>query len=97
VRCAGLLVLSPVALPQAPPADLVRSLFDLTAGEVARDLTTARTVEDIAAGAGVSINTVRSQVRAVLKRPAAGGRPTRWPFSAASPPRTDDREAWPRG
>jgi PAS domain-containing protein len=30
VRCAAVLVLTPVTLPQAPPVELVQSLFDLT-------------------------------------------------------------------
>lgn len=70
VRCAGVLVISPVTLPAAPPVELVQSLFDLTAAEarIARRLTTGETVEEIAIGAGVSISTVRSQVRAVLEK-----------------------------
>ena len=41
VRCAGVLVMTPVTLPQAPPVELVQSLFDLTPAEarVARSLT----------------------------------------------------------
>ena len=67
---AGVLVLTPVTLPQAPPVELVQSLFDLTPAEarVARHLTTGQTVEEIAAGSGVSINTVRTQLRAVLAK-----------------------------
>ena len=70
VRCAGVLVISPVTLPAAPPVELVQSLFDLTAAEarIARRLTTGETVEEIAIGAGVSISTVRSQVRALLEK-----------------------------
>jgi DNA-binding CsgD family transcriptional regulator len=68
--CAGVLVMTPVTLPQAPPVELVRSLFDLTPAEarVARSLTTGETAEAIASGAGVSLNTVRSQVRGVLEK-----------------------------
>ncbi|MGH6801405.1 MAG: helix-turn-helix transcriptional regulator, partial [Methylocella sp.] len=33
VRCAAVLVLTPVTLPQAPPVELVQSLFDLTPAE----------------------------------------------------------------
>jgi len=70
VRCTGVLVISPVTLPQAPPVELVQSLFDLTAAEarVARSLTAGQTVEEIAAGSGVSPNTVRTQVRGVLEK-----------------------------
>jgi DNA-binding CsgD family transcriptional regulator len=68
MHCAGVLVLTPVTLPQAPPVELVQSLFDLTPAEarVARSLTIGATVEEIAATAGVSSNTVRTQVRGVL-------------------------------
>ena len=70
VRCAGVLVISPVTLPEAPPVELVQSLFDLTAAEarVARQLTKGQTVEEIAAEGGVSLNTVRTQVRGVLEK-----------------------------
>jgi DNA-binding CsgD family transcriptional regulator len=69
-RCAAALVLTPVTLPQAPPVELVRSLFDLTPTEarVARSLANGRTVEDIAADCGVSANTVRTHVRGVLHK-----------------------------
>jgi DNA-binding NarL/FixJ family response regulator len=70
VRCAAALVLTPVTLPQAPPVELVRSLFDLTPAEarVARGLACGKTVEDIAADSGVSENTIRSHVRGVLEK-----------------------------
>jgi DNA-binding CsgD family transcriptional regulator len=69
-HCAGVLVLTPVTLPQAPPVELVQSLFDLTPAEarVARDLTTGQTVEEIAKDGRVSVPTVRSHVRAVLEK-----------------------------
>lgn len=70
VRCAGVLVITPVTPPQAPPVELVQSLFDLTPAEarVARSLTTGETVEEIASIGGVSLNTVRTQVRGVLEK-----------------------------
>jgi DNA-binding CsgD family transcriptional regulator len=70
VRCAGVLALTPVTLPQAPPVELVQSLFDLTPAEarVARDLTTGQTVEEIATSGSVSIATVRSQVRGIMEK-----------------------------
>jgi DNA-binding CsgD family transcriptional regulator len=70
VRCAAALVLTPVTRPQAPPVELVQSLFDLTPAEarVARDLATGRSAEDIASNGGVSLSTVRSQVRGVLEK-----------------------------
>jgi DNA-binding CsgD family transcriptional regulator len=69
-RCAGLMVMMPVTLPQAPPVELIRLLFDLTPAEarVARSLTAGKTLDDIAAGGGVSRNTVRTQLRGVLEK-----------------------------
>ena len=70
VRCAAVLVLTPVALPQAPPVELVQSLFDFTPAEarVARDLAAGKTVDDIAADGGTSATTIRTQVRGVLEK-----------------------------
>jgi DNA-binding CsgD family transcriptional regulator len=69
-RCAAALVLTPVTLPQAPPVELVQSLFDLTPAEarVARSLASGETVETIAADGGVSLSTVRTHVRGVLAK-----------------------------
>ncbi len=69
-RCVGVIVLTPVTLPNAPPVELVRSLFDLTSAEarVARALAAGDTVGEIAHAGGVSVNTVRSQVRGVLDK-----------------------------
>jgi DNA-binding CsgD family transcriptional regulator len=70
VRCAAVLVLTPVALPQAPPVELVQSLFDFTPAEarVARGLAAGKTVDDIAADGGTSANTIRTHVRGVLEK-----------------------------
>jgi DNA-binding CsgD family transcriptional regulator len=70
VRCAAALVLTPVTLPQAPPVELVQSLFDLTPAEarVARSLASGKTVNDIATDGGVSRNTILTQVRGVLEK-----------------------------
>lgn len=70
VRCAAVLVLTPVTLPQAPPVELVQSLFDLTPAEarVARGLASGKTVDDIAADRGTSPNTIRTHVRGVLEK-----------------------------
>jgi DNA-binding CsgD family transcriptional regulator len=70
VRCAAVVVLTPVALPQAPPVELVQSLFDLTPAEarVARGLAAGKTVDDIAANGGTSANTIRTHVRGVLEK-----------------------------
>jgi len=60
VRCAAALVLTPVTMPQAPPVELVQSLFDLTPAEarVARNLASRKTVTDIATDGGVARNTI---------------------------------------
>jgi DNA-binding CsgD family transcriptional regulator len=70
VRCAAALVLTPVTLPQAPPVELVQSLFDLTPAEarVARGLASGKTVEGIATDGGTSANTIRTHVRGVLDK-----------------------------
>jgi DNA-binding CsgD family transcriptional regulator len=70
IRCAGVLVLTLLTLPQAPPAELVQSLFDPTPAEarVARSLSAGETVEKIASIGGVSLNTVRSQLRCVPEK-----------------------------
>jgi DNA-binding CsgD family transcriptional regulator len=70
VRCAAALILTPVTLPQAPPVELVQSLFGLTPAEarVARSLAGGETIEAIASARGVSQNTIRMQVRGVLEK-----------------------------
>jgi DNA-binding CsgD family transcriptional regulator len=70
VRCAAILILTPVTLPDAPPTELLQSLFDLSAAEarVARHLAAGSTVDEIADVNGVSANTVRTQVRGVLEK-----------------------------
>jgi DNA-binding CsgD family transcriptional regulator len=70
VRSAVVLILTPVALPQAPSVELVQSLFDLTPAEarVARGLAAGKTVDDIATDGGTSANTIRTQVRGVLEK-----------------------------
>jgi DNA-binding CsgD family transcriptional regulator len=70
VRCAAALVLTPVTLPQAPPVELVQSLFDLTPAEarVARSLASGKTLADIASTGGVSRNTIRTQLDRVMEK-----------------------------
>jgi DNA-binding CsgD family transcriptional regulator len=69
-ECVGVLILMPVKTPHALPVELVQSLFDLTVAEarVARSLTMGQTVDEIASEKGVSIHTVRTQVRGVLEK-----------------------------
>ncbi len=70
VGCAGVLVLTPVTLPQAPPIELLQSLFDLSVAEarVARHLAGGATVDEIASRSGVATSTIRTQVRGVLEK-----------------------------
>ena len=67
---AAIFLLMPVSAPKAPPLELMRSLFDLTAAEarIARALAAGKMVEEIAIDHGVSPNTVRVQVRALLAK-----------------------------
>jgi DNA-binding CsgD family transcriptional regulator len=69
-RCAAMFMLTPATRPEAPSADLIRSLFDLTPAEtrVARGLAAGQTVKDIAAESGTSANTVRTHVKVVLTK-----------------------------
>jgi DNA-binding CsgD family transcriptional regulator len=70
LRCAIVLTMTPVAPSQAPPVELVQSLFDLTPAEahVARSLAAGKTVKDIASDGGLSLNTIRTHVRGVLEK-----------------------------
>ncbi len=70
VRCAATFVLTPIAMPNSPPVELVQSLFDLTPAEarVARNLATGKSLDEIATTGGVSLNTIRTQVRGVLEK-----------------------------
>jgi DNA-binding NarL/FixJ family response regulator len=65
-----MLILTPVTRPEAPPVELIRSLFDLTPAEarVARGLAAGQTVKGIAEESGTSTNTVRSHVKVVLTK-----------------------------
>jgi DNA-binding CsgD family transcriptional regulator len=69
-RCAAMLMLTPLTRPEAPPIELIRSLFDLTPAEarVARGLAAGQTVKVMAADSGTSANTVRTHVTAVLTK-----------------------------
>lgn len=69
-RSTAVMILTSVTAPQAPPVELIRSLFDLTPSEarVARRLAAGDTLEEIADAGGTSRNTVRTQVRGVLEK-----------------------------
>lgn len=66
----ALLVFNPIDRKTRPSADLLRSLFDLTAAEahVARELGAGASVETIAETGGVSVNTVRTQIRKIIEK-----------------------------
>jgi DNA-binding CsgD family transcriptional regulator len=69
-RCIAVLTLTPMSAPEAPPIELVQSLFDLTPAEarVARGLASGMAVDAIAADRGVSTNTIRTHVRGVFEK-----------------------------
>lgn len=66
----ALLVFNPIDGKARAPLDLLRSLFDLTAAEahVARELGAGTAAETIAEQGGVSINTVRTQIRKIMEK-----------------------------
>lgn len=70
VRSSGVLVLTPITRPSAPPVELIQSLFDLTPSEarVARGLVAGSTLDEIADENGLSRNTIRSQLRGALEK-----------------------------
>jgi DNA-binding CsgD family transcriptional regulator len=69
-QSAMLLVVTPVDRALVPSAKMLQGLFDLTPAEarVARGISEAQTVEAIALSAGVSPETIRSQLKAVLAK-----------------------------
>ena len=71
---SSILVITKVTPPAAPPAELLQGLFDLTPAEarVACGIGDGRTVEDIAELFGLSRETVRSQLKAVLGKTGLG-------------------------
>lgn len=66
----ALLVATPVTAGKAPPVELLRSLFDLTASEarVARGIAAGESLDDIASTGNVSRNTVRAQLQQVMDK-----------------------------
>ena len=69
-RSVTMLILTPLVPPNVPSVELIRSLFDLTSAEarVARSLASGASVKEIAKQGRVSPNTVRTQVRCVLRK-----------------------------
>lgn len=66
----AIVVATPVTAPEAPDVQVIRALFDLSASEarVARSLTSGQTIDQIADSSGVTRETVRSQVKAVMAK-----------------------------
>jgi DNA-binding CsgD family transcriptional regulator len=69
-----ILVVTRVTPPAAPAAEVLQGLFDLTPAEarVARGIGEGRTIETIAEAFGLSRETVRSQLKAVLGKMGLG-------------------------
>jgi DNA-binding CsgD family transcriptional regulator len=70
---SAILVLTPVVPAEVPSAEVVQGLFDLTPAEarVARGISERKTVDMIAGSLGISRETVRTQLKAVLGKTGA--------------------------
>jgi DNA-binding CsgD family transcriptional regulator len=68
------LVVTPVVPREVPTADVLQGLFDLTPAEarVARAIAERNTIEGIASSCGLSQETIRSQLKAVLAKTGLG-------------------------
>jgi DNA-binding CsgD family transcriptional regulator len=66
----GLMVFTPVHTDEGVDAKVIRALFDLTPSEarVARGIAQGRTVAEIARTSGLTLGTVRSQLKAVFAK-----------------------------
>lgn len=73
-NASAILVFTPVVPAEVPSAGLLQALFDLTPAEarVARSVARLNTVESIAASLGVSKETIRSHLKAVLAKTGTG-------------------------
>jgi hypothetical protein len=89
VRCAAVLVLTPVTLPQAPPVELVQSLFDLTPPRRAslEVLPPGKPWTTLPRLAARPRTPSARMFAACWKRPAATGKPTSSRFSPRFPRR----------
>jgi DNA-binding CsgD family transcriptional regulator len=65
-----ILVFTPVTRLKAPEPDIIQALFDLTPAEarVAAGIAGGQTLTEIALDAGVSIHTVKTQLKAVFEK-----------------------------
>lgn len=70
---SGILIITPVVPAEVPTAEVLQGLFDLTPAEarVARSIGERQTTDAIAESLGVSRETVRSQLKAVLAKTGA--------------------------
>jgi DNA-binding CsgD family transcriptional regulator len=66
----GILVVTPLGSSQTLPDDLLNGLFDLSPAEIraANGLLEGKTIDDLAARFGLSRETIRSQMKAVLAK-----------------------------
>jgi hypothetical protein len=89
VRCAAALVLTPVTLPQAPPVDLVQSLFDLTPAEGASPAVSPPEKQLRPSPLPAESRKIQSArtFAAFWKKLAATGKSISWPFSPRFPQR----------
>jgi len=71
---SSILVVTRLEPPAAPAAELLQGLFDLTPAEarVAREIGDGRTIDTIAEMFGLSRETIRSQLKAVLGKAGVG-------------------------
>ncbi|WP_338829788.1 helix-turn-helix transcriptional regulator [Bradyrhizobium sp. 27S5] len=73
-RALAIVIVTPVVPAEVPTAEVLQGLFDLTPAEarVARGIGEGRTVEAIAVAFGISRETVRNQLKAVLAKTGLG-------------------------
>jgi DNA-binding CsgD family transcriptional regulator len=66
----GILVVTPLGSSETLPVDLLNGLFDLSPAEIraANGLLQGKTIEDLATSFGLSRETIRTQVKAVLAK-----------------------------
>lgn len=69
-NASAILVVTPVVPAEVPTAEVLQGLFDLTPAEarVARSIAELHTIDTIAANLGVSRETIRTQLKAVLAK-----------------------------
>lgn len=65
-----LLIVTPVAAPQAPPSHVLNGLFDLSPAEArtAQGIVEGKRIDEIAVACGLSRETIRTQLKSVLSK-----------------------------